>query len=69
MTRPAWAWWALLVLAVVLIVLGVFVLGFLSEPSAIGRMRSALYVIGAGSIALGVASGIGGFWMLASRRT
>lgn len=69
MTRPRWAWWALLLVAAVLILLGFFVLGFLSEPSAIGRMRAALYVIGAGSIVLGVALGVGGVWMLASRRT
>ena len=69
MRRAAWVSWALLIVAVVLIVLGVFLLGFLSEPSAIGRMRAALYVLGAGSIVLGVAAGAGGVWMLASRRT
>lgn len=69
MSRPRVAWWVLFVLSVALIVIGVFVLGFLSEPSAIGRMRAALYVIGAGLIVLGIASGVGGVWMLATRRT
>ena len=69
MTRPPWLWWTLLVIAGLLIALGAFVLGFLSEPSAVGRMRTALYVVGAGSIVIGVASGVGGVWMLASRRT
>jgi hypothetical protein len=69
MSRPRWLSWTLLVLAAVLILLGIFMLGFLSEPSAVGRMRGALYVIGAGSIVLGLASGAGGVWMLVSRRT
>lgn len=69
MSRPRVAWWVLFVLSVALIVIGVFVLGFLSEPSAIGRMRAALYVIGSGLIVLGIASGVGGVWMLATRRT
>jgi hypothetical protein len=69
MKRPRWVSWTLLVLAAVLILAGVFVLGFLTEPSAVGRMRSALYVIGAGSIVLGVAAAAGGVWMLATRRT
>lgn len=68
-TRPRWLWWILVFAGVALIVVGIFVLGFLSEPSAVGRMRAALYVIGAGSIAVGVAAGGGGAWMLASRRT
>ena len=59
----------MVILAVVLVLAGLFVLGFLTEPSAIGRMRTALYVIGAGSIVLGVAALAGGVWMLASRRT
>jgi hypothetical protein len=48
---------------------GWFVLGFLEEPSAVGNLRVALIVIGAGSLALGVTSGLAGVWMLVARRT
>lgn len=62
-------WWALLFGAVLLVLWGWFVLGFLTEPSAVGRMRAALIVIGAVSIALGVFAAIAGLWMLIARRT
>jgi hypothetical protein len=63
------AWWTVVIVAVVFLFWGWFVLGFLSEPSAIGRMRAALVGIGAGSIVLG-AAGVGvGLWMLFRRRT
>ena len=61
-------WW-LLALAVVLLLWGCFVLGFLEEPSAVDNVRVALIVIGVGSIVLGLASGIAGVWMLVARRT
>jgi putative effector of murein hydrolase LrgA (UPF0299 family) len=54
---PRWVWWTLLAGAAILAVWGVFVLGFLSEPSAIGRVRTLLRLIGIGSLvaaALGV---------------
>ena len=60
-------WWTIVVVAVVFLAWGVFVLGFLSEPSAIGRMRTALIGIGAGSIVLGVAGAGAGLWMLFRR--
>ena len=63
------AWWTIVVVAVVFFLWGLFVLGFLSEPSAVGRMRAALVGIGAGSIALGVAGAGLGLWMLSRRRT
>ena len=69
MRAPRWASWALLAGAVALAAWGWFVLGFLSEPSAVANLRVALIVIGAGSIALGVAAAITGVWMLISRRT
>ena len=69
MTPPRWIWWLLLFVAPVLLVLGAFVLGFLSEPSAVGRLRAALYVIGVGAILAGLAAGAGGVWMLVKRRT
>lgn len=69
MTAPRWVWWVLLVAAPALLIAGSFVLGFLSEPSAVGRMRTALYVIGVGAIAIGLVGGAGGVWMLVKRRT
>jgi hypothetical protein len=57
------------VVGAALLLWGWFVLGFLTEPSAVGRMRSALVGIGAGSIVVG-AAGVGvGLWMLFRRRT
>ena len=55
--------------AVVVLAWGVFVLGFLSEPSAVGRMRAGLVTIGVGSIVVGLAGGGTGLWMLFRRRT
>ena len=55
-------------MAVVFCLWGLFVLGFLSEPSAIGRMRMALIGIGAGSIAVGVVGAGVGLWILFRRR-
>ncbi len=69
MNAPRWIWWLLVFVAPVLLILGAFVLGFLSEPSAVGRMRDALYLIGVGGIVVGLAAGAGGVWMLVKRRT
>lgn len=43
-------WWTLLVGSAILLIWGIFVLGFLGEPSAIGRVRTALRFIGVVSI-------------------
>jgi hypothetical protein len=43
-------WWTLLVGAAILVIWGGFVLGFLTEPSAVGRVRIAIGVIGGVSI-------------------
>jgi len=49
---------------------GGFVLGFLGEPSAVGRVHTALLVVGAGSLVIGLACVVWGSWMLlAARRT
>lgn len=69
MRWPRWASWLLVFVAPVLLALGVFVLAFLSEPSAVGRLRAALYVIGVGGIVSGLAAGCAGAWMLVRRRT
>jgi len=62
-------WWTIVIVAIVFALWGLFVLGFLSEPSAIGRMRAALVGVGAGSIAIGLAGAAVGLWMLFRRRT
>jgi hypothetical protein len=62
-------WWTIVIVAIVFAFWGLFVLGFLSEPSAIGRMRTALVGIGAGSILVGAAGAGVGLWMLFRRRT
>ena len=53
-SSPSWISWILLVGAVVLVGWAWFVLGFLSEPSAVGRTWVALVVIGGTSIAAAV---------------
>lgn len=63
------AWWTIVVVGAVVFLWGLFVLGFLSEPSAVGRMRAALVGVGAGSMGLGVAGASVGLWMLFRRRT
>jgi hypothetical protein len=67
-TRRSWAW-SLVVIGIALIVAGWVVMSFLTEPSAVGRMRTALITIGAGSIAVGAIGGVAGVWMLIARRT
>lgn len=61
--------WFAVAAAILLLAIGGFVLSFLSEPSAVGRMRVALYVIGAGSTIAGLAAGGAGLWILIRRRT
>ena len=46
MTRRSRAW-SLVVIGLVLVVGGWVVMSFLTEPSAVGRMRTALITIGA----------------------
>jgi hypothetical protein len=67
-TRRSWAW-SLVVIGIVLVVAGWAVMSFLGEPSAVGRMRTALITIGAASIAVGALGGVAGIWMLIARRT
>jgi hypothetical protein len=67
-TRRSWAW-TLVVVGLALVVAGWVVMSFLTEPSAVGRMRTALIAIGAGSIAVGAIGGVAGVWMLIARRT
>lgn len=59
----------LLVAALIFLWWGWFVLGFLGEPSAVGRLRAALLVTGLGSIGVAFAGGVAGVWMLVPRRT
>jgi hypothetical protein len=64
-----WYLGLLVVAAVGLIYWGLFVLGFLDQPSAVDRMRVALIVIGGGSLAVGAACAAVATWMLFTRRT
>jgi hypothetical protein len=66
---PRWAPNALLVVAVLLVVFGAFMLSFISEPSVVGRMHTAVLGIGVACIALGLGGGAAGVWMLIARRT
>lgn len=68
MTHRRWAW-SLVVVGLALVVAGWVVMSFLTEPSAVGRMRTALIAIGAGSIVFGAIGGAAGVWMLIARRT
>ena len=61
--------WLLLAAAGLLFWWGWFVLGFLEEPSVVGNLRVGLIVVGAGSFALSLATGLTGAWMLFARRT
>ncbi len=58
MSRRLWLWWTVLVVAVFLLVWGWYVLGYLTEPSAVGRLRGGLIVIGAGSILVGIVGAV-----------
>jgi hypothetical protein len=59
----------MVVIGFALVIVGWVVMSFLTEPSAVGRMRTALITIGAGSIAVGAIGGVAGVWMLIARRT
>ena len=67
--RAAWYFGLLVVAAVGLVYWGLFVLGFLDQPSAVDRVRVALIVIGGGSLAIGAACAVAATWMLFARRT
>lgn len=68
MTRQSWGW-TLIVAAILLVVAGWLVTSFLGEPSAVGRVRTAMVGIGVALIAIGLAGGVAGVWMLVTRRT
>jgi hypothetical protein len=44
-------------------------LSFISEPSVVGRMHTAVLGLGVVCIALGLGGGVAGVWMLVARRT
>lgn len=69
MNEHRWGALGLLALCSVVVICGIFVLGFLAEPSAVGRVRTALMVIGGGMIGAGVAGAVFGVRMLVARRT
>jgi hypothetical protein len=69
MNSHRWNALGLLAVCVVLVLCGGFVLGFLGEPSAVGRMRTAIAVVGAVLVVGGAAAGVFGVRMLVARRT
>lgn len=69
MNNHRWGALGLLASCIVLLICGAFVLGFLGEPSAVGRMRAAIAVIGAVLVIGGAAAGAFGVRMLVVRRT
>ena len=69
MKNHRWGALGLLMACVVFLICGVFVLGFLGEPSAVGRMRAAIEVIGGVLIVAAAVAGFFGVRMLIARRT
>ena len=61
--------WLPFINAAFLLAVSWFLLSFLAEPSATGRVRVALVVAAVVGIALALASAGLGVWMLVSRRT
>jgi len=61
---PAWLWWALLVGAVVAAAWAWFIFGFISEPSAVGRILAVLVIWIAVSIAAALAGAVGALGLL-----
>jgi len=55
---PRWVWGALLVGAVVLVAWSWFLLGFLDEPSAVGRSRTALGIAAGGSVGVAILAAV-----------
>ncbi len=67
-STPRWVWWALLAGAAILLVWAWFILGFLSEPSAVGRPRAALALVGGSSIGTAVIGVIASLGLLNRQR-
>ena len=61
---PPWLWVALLVGAVLTIWWGWFVFGFIQEPSAVGRVLTALLTLIATSIVAGLAGAMGAYGLV-----
>jgi hypothetical protein len=54
---------------VIFLIGGVYVLGFLGEPSAVGRIRAAIEMIGGALILAAAVAAFFGVRMLIARRT
>ena len=65
---PRWVWPVLLFGAVVMVGWAWFILGFLSEPSAVGRVRIILLTSSAYSIGSAVVGVIGAFGLMRQER-
>jgi hypothetical protein len=67
-TTPPWVWAVLVFGAGVMIAWAWFILGFLSEPSAVGRIRVVLLTSAAYSIGSAVVGVIGAFGLIRRER-
>jgi hypothetical protein len=65
---PRWVWWTLLVGSALLVVWAWFVLGFRSEPSAVGRSRVVLDLVAGGSIGAALVGAAAAAALLGRRR-
>jgi hypothetical protein len=63
-TTPAWLWWALLAGAVVMAAWAWFIFGFITEPSAVGRVLAVLVTWIALSITAALAGAVGAIGLL-----
>ena len=61
MRVPSWVSNVLMAGSVFLLVWGIFVLSFTSEPSAVGRMGVALFLIGGASLGTAIAGAVASF--------
>jgi len=55
---PSWVSGVLIGGSVIVLVWGIFVLGFTSEPSAVGRMGVALFLIGGASLGTAIVGAV-----------
>ena len=69
MNSHRWGALGLLATGVVLVLCGLFVLSFLGEPSAVGRVRAAVEVIGGALIVVAAVAAFFGVRMLMRPRT
>ncbi len=69
MREHVWGALGWLAACVIFLIGGVYVLGFLGEPSAVGRIRAAIEMIGGALILAAAVAAFFGVRMLIARRT